>query len=241
MMLALLFSLILVALILKRLKFTSFSYLLFSFIFLFFYLISNGFLPQLLLRYLQNDLNYKPSIHWQNKNIIVLLGTGTIKYPGTDEIAPTFFAYPRIYAAASYFKNCQSTGKQCFVLVSGGDVVHSGVSEAVVYRKALLSLGIQSKYIYLETQSKNTYENAEYTEKLVAAHKIKQVFLVTSGFHMKRAQLYFNYFGMPVIELPSDYLSARISWLPLSYNFFMTDLAWHEVLGVIEFKYVHSK
>jgi uncharacterized SAM-binding protein YcdF (DUF218 family) len=205
----------------------------------FFILIGNGLLPALLLKNLQQSYVHLPQPSWQKNNAIVLLGAGAINITNTSSIAPTVMAYSRIYMAANLYFNCKKSQSNCKIIVSGGDALKAGDSEASVYAKALYKLTIPKSAIILESQSLNTYKNAEYTSKILNAQHYDQIYLVTSGIHLTRSLLYFSHFGITAKPMMADYLKPQLSILPLSYNFAMADFAIHEYLGLARY-YVYE-
>jgi uncharacterized SAM-binding protein YcdF (DUF218 family) len=89
------------------------------------------------------------------------------------------------------YRNCKSTGKQCLVLVSGGDPQHHGMAESTVYASVLSALGVSPQDIQAETLSRNTFENARYSRSLILAYDPQTLVLVTSGIHLRRSLIYF--------------------------------------------------
>ncbi len=71
-------------------------------------------------------------------------------------------------------------------------------------RFILNALGVPDSAIWIEDQSRNTYENAVYSQKILAEKGISEVLLVTSGFHMPRSVALFKKVGLTVIPAPSD-------------------------------------
>ncbi len=197
--------------------------------------IGGGFLPHLLLDRLQKNFIPLEKPIWQKQNAMILLGAGTLHVPNENKIVPTVIAYARIYEAARLYFSCKKDSVGCSVIVSGGDAAAAGESEAVIYQKALIDLGVASSDIILEQNSRNTYQNAEFTSAILQKQSFNQIVLVTSGIHMERALLYFSAFGVKPTPAPSDYLSAMTSYFPLGYNFAMADFALHEYLGVARF------
>ncbi len=59
--------------------------------------------------------------------------------------------------------------------------------------------------------------------------------LVSSGIHLRRGLIYFAHFGVGATPVRADYLRAVWSWLPLSYNFVLADLALHEYTGIARY------
>jgi len=196
-----------------------------------FVLIGSGLIPRYLLNDLQTDYESKPNIQWSGNNAIVLLGAGTQLIKSTQEFEPAFFSFGRINEAASQYKDCAKTQTTCTVIISGGDAQNNGVTEAEVYQQQLLRLGVPIRDIIQEPNSVNTWKNAQLTSDLMKHHKFDNIVLVSSGLHIRRSELYFNHFGLNVIPVRADYMAAQVSWLPLWYNFAVTDFALHEQIG----------
>lgn len=196
-----------------------------------FVLIGSGLIPRYLLNDLQTDYESKPDIQWSGNNAIVLLGAGTQLIKSTQEFEPAFFSFGRINEAASQYKDCAKTQTTCTVIISGGDAQNNGVTEADVYQQQLLRLSVPIRDIIQEPNSVNTWKNAQLTSDLMKHHKFDNIVLVSSGLHIRRSELYFNHFGLNVIPVRADYMAAQVSWLPLWYNFAVTDFALHEQIG----------
>lgn len=201
---------------------------------LIFFSAGSGILPNWLLKNLEPTDNYQFTPHWQSQNIIIVLGAGTSKLLTLDAIKPTIIAYSRIETAYQLYHTCKASLQQCTLLISGGDPHHVGQSEADVYQKEFLQMGVAKDDILLEPNSNNTFENAKFTRTLLTSHTSAQLFLVTSGTHMKRALCHFNRFGMNPIPIPSDYIVADVSRVPLAFNLAITDLALHEYAGMLK-------
>ncbi|MES2998151.1 MAG: YdcF family protein [Pseudomonadota bacterium] len=202
-----------------------------------FIVIGNGFFPAYLLHSLQEY--QEPVIDWKENNTIIVLGTASNKAPDTHSIRPSLLSFSRITAAAALYRRCKINTSQCHILISGGDPLGNGKSEAVTYRDILLSLGINPVDIQLESHSKNTFQNAEFTSVLLRQHPAEQVLLVTSGLTLKRALLYFSYFGIHPIPIPSDFIPISPSQFPSGYNLAISDFAIHEIIGICRF-YIYN-
>jgi len=197
-------------------------------------MVGIGVFSSCLLKKLES---YSPLNHpaWMKRNAIIVLGAGAVKLPEENSEKPTVLAYSRIYEAARLYSSCKNTNAECKIIISGGDAQSNGQSEAVVYQNALNGIGIKNTDIILESNSMNTYKNAEYTSVILRKNKFDTVLLVTSGIHMKRALLYFGHFGVKPIPAVSDYIPPKIFIIPLGYNFAITDFVIHEYAGIIRF------
>lgn len=201
-----------------------------------FLIIGNGTLPTLLLKPLESRYNmeFKPE-YSQKKNAIVVLGAGAIKIPGTDIVKPNIIAYSRIYEGLQLYQSCKKNGHKCTIVFSGGDTFATGKTEASLYKNELLKFNVNESDIVIESESKNTYKNAELTSQYLKEQNFDRVFLVTSGIHMRRAVLYFSHFGIKAIPVISDYIIADLSFLPSAYDFVVTDMALHEYIGILRY------
>ena len=98
------------------------------------------------------------------------------------------------------------TGHIKKIIASGGNAifVKQHFAEAEFIAKNLIDLEIPKEDIYIETQSKNTKENAKYTHKLIdSLGGIKgKLVLITSAFHIPRATEVFEKEGLKVRPYP---------------------------------------
>lgn len=94
------------------------------------------------------------------------------------------------------------------IIVSGGKLEFLGYhsSEARLMKQLLMLWGVEESAIVLEEESRNSYENAIYTKKLMQNHGYKNILLVTSALHMPRALAVFQRQDVTSIPAPTDYL-----------------------------------
>ena len=94
------------------------------------------------------------------------------------------------------------------IIVSGGtgSLDQDNLPEAPFLRTQLIANGIPDSAIIIESKSKNTYENAVFSKKLIDSLEIKStIILITSALHMKRSRNVFNKAGFNYISFPCDY------------------------------------
>lgn len=202
-------------------------------------LVGCGPVPVWLLHRLQSQPVADTPVTWGQRNVIVLLGAGTVRPPANAALEPSLFAYGRIDKAAALYHACRRARSFCKVEVSGGDALGLGRSEAAVYAGVLQQLGVDAGDLLLESHSMNTWQNAQFSAPLLKRVDADTVVLVSSGFHLRRGVLYFSHFGIRATPVRADYVNGQFSWLPLSYNFSMTDLAMHEYTGIARY-YVYN-
>ena len=93
----------------------------------------------------------------------------------------------------------------------------------------------------METNSRNTWENARETMKL----GYEKVVLVTSAYHIKRSVYCFNRQGVSVIAAPTDYKCDRgynydfFSFLPSISCLNNSYLALHEYVGLLIYRIIY--
>ncbi len=96
------------------------------------------------------------------------------------------------------------------IVVSGGNgsLTLEGEGDAVTSARLFTALGIDRDRLILETESRDTYENAVLTRQMVGATPDETWILVTSAFHMPRSMALFRQAGFDVVAWPSDYRTA---------------------------------
>lgn len=201
----------------------------------FFVLVGCGVVPKWLLTSLQAPYATRPALAWAPHNVIVLL-TGSITWVPHAGEEPGVRAFGRIAQAATLYRDCKRSGAVCTLLVSGGDPDDYGTSLAAIYGAALQRLGVAPADLLLESNSRNTWQNAQFVQPMVQAIGPARVWLVTSAFHLRRAVLYFARAGIPVVPVRADYQDVAPSWLPSASQFVLTDLAVHEYLGIAAYR-----
>lgn len=202
--------------------------------------IGYGWFSAMLLNHLQSPFKELTQPEWGGRNAIVLLGAGTTVEPSSHAvITPALISYGRILEAARLYFSCQHSGNRCTLIISGGDPEHHGQTEAEVYQKSLLNLGVKSSDIILEAKSLNTFQNAKFTSAIIESGQFNQIYLVTSAVHMKRSLLYFLHFGVVATAAPADYIATVPAYFPLGYNFVIADRVMHEYLGIVRY-YVYN-
>jgi uncharacterized SAM-binding protein YcdF (DUF218 family) len=101
------------------------------------------------------------------------------------------------------------------VIFSGGSgaVFRQDVREADYVPDLVRSLGFDPARIVLERESRNTWENAVESKKIMQPREGETWLLVTSAWHMPRAVGCFRAAGWPVLAYPVDYRTLpRDQW-----------------------------
>jgi uncharacterized SAM-binding protein YcdF (DUF218 family) len=88
-------------------------------------------------------------------------------------------------------------GAAPFLVVSGGGV--GRVPEAEIMRRIAIAGGVPEKAVIVEPRSRNTFENARETARLLAARGLVSVLLVSDRVHLPRAALLFRRAGLKIV------------------------------------------
>ena len=126
-----------------------------------------------------------------------------------------------------------------WIILSGGigDTRYQSTPEVKAMTNVLVEIGIPTDRIIMEPKSKNTYEQGINVTKLLEQYGIRQLVLVTSPTHMRRAQAVFAAHGFNTIAaispLRSEGMTERTySLLPSTRNLFASQSAMREYLAI---------
>ena len=141
-------------------------------------------------------------------------------------------AADRIFAGIDLFKS----NKAPVLMLTGGKLPWSiGVPEGEYLRDVAIDLGVSKKDILLTENVENTDQEAKAIKKLLLLDNPK-IILVTSAFHMPRAQLVFEAAGINVIPFPVDFrIEAQkitfMNFIPSANSFAATSFFVREMIG----------
>ena len=141
---------------------------------------------------------------WPSFDAIIVLGGST--YPRTSSVEHIELngSAERLVAAARLYRG----GIAPKVIFSGGsgDIGDQGKKEAPFAYALLKLLGVPDASLILESESRNTYENATLSKPLLEAAGAKRVVLVTSAWHMRRSAAVFRKAGYDFVSYAVDTL-----------------------------------
>jgi uncharacterized SAM-binding protein YcdF (DUF218 family) len=204
-----------------------------------FWLLASGWLAAPLLDWAQSGANEAARIRYAPRTALIVLGNGT-RYDDTGTLRPQSDAWDRIAKAAALYADCKRSVPTCRVIVSGGNPQRHAASEADTYAPYLLRLRVRSDDLILENTSRNTYENAANVARILRSQRYDSLILVTSAYHMRRALLDFDRFGLTPQPAVSNLRRARIGLLPRVTNLIDANLALHELIGIAQFHVYRS-
>jgi uncharacterized SAM-binding protein YcdF (DUF218 family) len=145
------------------------------------------------------EWRYLPQGELPHADAIVVLGGGTFSALYPRQTVEVGNAGDRvIYAALLYHE-----GKADHLLLTGGrlDWVSAGDSPAEDMAILLEMLGVPRQAMWLEPDSRNTYENASNSREILEEKGVKRIILVTSAAHMPRS-----------VAAPTDFTITQEGW-----------------------------
>lgn len=137
----------------------------------------------------------------------IVLGGDIVSYDKPSDRLIFRSGADRLLQAIDLYKN----GSIKKIIISGGSghLLYKDRTEASFVKKYLLRIGVDNKDILIENTSKNTFENAKYTAKLLQKNDITDsLLLITSSLHMRRAAACFEKQSISVKEYPTSKITG---------------------------------
>ncbi|MEP6582752.1 MAG: YdcF family protein [Ginsengibacter sp.] len=106
----------------------------------------------------------------------------------------------------------RAEGKVSRLLISGGNskLLPTAFRESDWVALQLKDFNIPDSNILIENQSRNSFENALFSQKLLDSARLKPPYiLVTSAFHMRRALSTYKKMGVDVIPFPCNFIAGK--------------------------------
>ena len=188
-----------------------------------------------LVAYLESDYQLsKPSNIEPADSIVVL--SGMIRTINSKDGLDYEFgeASDRIFAGINLFKEKKAPK---LILTRGKLPWSVGIPEGEYLREIAINNGISESNIHLTKNVENTDQEAKAIKKLLSDDKSK-VLLVTSAFHMPRAQKVFEAAGINVVPFPVDFQKGLskitfMSFMPSANALSGTSFFVREMMGRI--------
>ncbi len=184
-----------------------------------FYFFSNAFITDEFVR-VYEEHNQTYSELTETYDVAIVLG-GFSDYDYTQEQVQFHSATDRLMAGIKLYKTRKA--KKLMIVSGSGKIMNPDEKEAIFISDFLLNIGIPAKDLIIESESKNTRENAVNTAKILnEKYKNGKYILVTSATHMPRAKRCFKKVDMLVTPFSVDHQAG-----PRKYIFdhlFLPDL-----------------
>ena len=198
-----------------------------------FYIISTPFFSKHFFKIVEGQYNSTPLVEINKADAIVVLG-GTLKineFRDQHNVewsdADRFFGGIKIYQAK----------KSDLIVFTGAKMPFSKtkLSEGEILKKYAIGYGVNPEDILVTDEVFNTVDESEAVYDLIGENK--NIILVTSAFHMKRAEALFEKKGFSVTSFKVDYKTPPViklnifNILPNAVALSDTETAFRELLG----------
>ena len=186
-----------------------------------------------LIAYLESDYELNKPSEIKTANAIVVLSGMVRTIKTKNSLAYEWNGnVDRFFAGIDLFK----LNKAPTLIFTRGKLPWSiGVPEGEYLKDIAIKFGIPEQNILLTEDIENTDQEAKAIKKLFSLDNPK-IILVTSAFHMPRAQMVFKAAGIKVIPYPVDFKSASekltfMSFIPSAGAFVGTSSFIREMIG----------
>jgi len=172
---------------------------------------------------------------------IVVIGGGVNKYGPEYSQKVSLSASTDIRLA--YTATIAKLNESLPIIVSGGYT--GNIREANLMKDWLINIYNVKNPIIIENKSRTTDENAKFVAQILLPQKIKHIVLVTQAYHMRRAVMLFNKYGLDSIPASTDYYSPYsaftpvLAFIPSSGAMVQVAMMYHEIIGYWFNKYVN--
>lgn len=130
------------------------------------------------------------------------------------------------------------------IIISGGSGSLTDDTRESALAKSFLvdNCGVPDSVVLIDTVSRNTYENAVESKKIMKAANLKTAVMITSAWHMRRALGCFEIEGIKVDIHPTDRLYDDPPFtlddfiIPNTGNIRKWETLMHEIAGIIMYK-----
>ncbi len=177
--------------------------------------------------------------------IVLLAGAVSLPHP-PRAYADLKDAADRVLHAARLYR----AAKAPVIIVSGGNFYKQRDVNAESYyiSRLLQEWGVPERAIVTEGKSRNTYENALESKRILERLRLSNVLLVTSALHMPRALAVFRSLGIDATPAVTDILVTHaerpddqplvLDWLPTAESLLLTTSALREHLGMWAYRWL---
>jgi uncharacterized SAM-binding protein YcdF (DUF218 family) len=207
--------------------------------FIVFLLFTNPLFFRLVSGMWEGDLQDAETMRGKSDVCVVLGGMSAYHEP-TGRIRFTQSADRILQAVDLYEKGIV---KKIVITGGTGRLIRKNRPEAIHLKDFLVAIGIPDSSVLIDAASRNTYENAVNTKKLLVKNGWgTSIVLVTSGFHMKRAKGCFEKEGFKVYPYIADPLKgvSKVSFADIFMPSAGVLNGWnyltHEWIGIVMYK-----
>ncbi len=124
--------------------------------------------------------------------------------------------------------------------ITGAPVLITGYNEeADMMRRKLISIGLDSGYLIVDSSSRNTFESVRNVSKIIKRRGFDRVVVVSTDYHLRRVMGEFSKYGIDVYPVPSNPRKNRIrdalDLFPSMSYFYKNYVYVKELIGALVF------
>ncbi|OPY86526.1 MAG: hypothetical protein A4E72_01648 [Syntrophus sp. PtaU1.Bin208] len=192
-----------------------------------------------LCRWLEQDYTAESTVQKGRLDVVIVLGGGVVEPAETGETLPSVQTASRLLRAVQVFRESGAAHLLCSAKGIGR------TSEGDVMAAAAERLGVPREKILVDPVSENTRGHAVEADRRFTDKTIR-IGLVTSAYHLKRAEREFRLYFANVVPIPSDYLVSRpreirtVDFVPNAGSLFKSAVALHEMTGNLWYMLIRS-
>ena len=208
-------------------------------------IFSTGIISSSLWRILEYPYKRLDLHEINNAYGIVVLSGGGLHFPPSSSKLFEWNDPDRFMAGIDLYKS----GKAKKLIFTGGynPLIFNSNLEGDIYKKQAIKMGVPEKDILSTDKVFNTFQEAKSIKNILSnnTENNKEIILVTSAFHMKRAKKIFERTDFIVIPYPVDFVSPKrsislfsnpINWMPNARSFYMSSSAIREFIGQVIYR-----
>jgi len=168
-------------------------------------LFSNPLVSKFLTKYIESSYKYVDASLIDYHDYIVVLSGGIIKESRSKDKNKFEWGDPdRFFNGLDLFKK----GKAKKIIFTRGKLPweNSELAEGDYLKKVAINMGVDESDILLTEKVENTFDEAKSVSNIIP--KTSSIILVTSAFHMKRAEFLFNNYNFVVFPFPVNFKSS---------------------------------
>jgi len=199
---------------------------------------SNSFILNEVLRLWEPDATFSSELEESYDYGIVL--SGMVWYDSETERTNFLQSSDRIWQAVRLYH--EGKIKKIFITGGAAGFFEKDTIESILLKEFLIRIGIPDVDILTEEKSRNTRENAVYTAQILKDLLYKNLLLITSASHMKRAKGCFDKVGLKCDTFPVDHYSGARKYnfdnlfVPNARTLFNWNAFIHEIFGIVSYK-----
>ncbi|MEK6476779.1 YdcF family protein [Catalinimonas sp. 4WD22] len=199
---------------------------------------TNYFLSNALLRWW--EVPPTPLSELPNYEVGIVLGGITSDKEPRDRVHVSGAADRILHAMHLY-----RIGKIDKILISGGSgkILKDSIPEAELLKEILLLSKVPESDIIIEASSRNTHENASFSAEILNEKYVNEKYLlITSAFHMRRAEACFKKAGLEVDPFSVDMKGNEFEFtpdeliIPTSAAIGNWEVVIREIVGMLAYK-----